>query len=150
AAVTELEGLNGGVAPSVLLGEPVGELPHLLRDVFGVRVHVTLREVCQGLRQVYEGTLNREVGVDHILSALPRLRWAPKLSGRKATATVRKRTASVSSSGFDSSLLKPSPRLSLIQKSAGYCACARRSNCSSCVGASSLSSCPASPVSARA
>src|SRR5262245_15495208 len=52
AAVAELEDLNGSVAPPVFLGEPVGELPQLPRDVFGGRVHVTLREAYQGAQVI--------------------------------------------------------------------------------------------------
>ena len=78
------------------------------------------------------------------LSAMPRLMCAPALSGRRATAAVRKRTASSRSGGvtFCSAL----PRSWLIQKSAGYCSCARRSNRTALAPASTDSSRPARRV----
>src|SRR4029079_16079591 len=54
AAVTELERLDGRIASAVLLGEPVGELLHLLLDVFGIPIHVALRRLGGGLRQSTE------------------------------------------------------------------------------------------------
>src|SRR6185312_12801826 len=70
AAVAEFEGLDGSIASAVLLREPVGALLHLLLDIFGIRVHVTLRE--EGLRT--PSSLQRRADSGKLLRAMSLLR----------------------------------------------------------------------------